>query len=152
MQQTLGDIHLAAWRNLITFHSRAIDAIDQALIAADCVPLHWYDVLIELYEAPEHRLRMHELANKVLLSRSGLTRLIDRLEDAALITRQLDAQDRRGFYAKLTKEGVQALRKAWPVYAGAIEQTFAQHINEEEAETFANAFDKMHGYLSNRKG
>ncbi len=143
MTQKISEPHLSAWRNLITFHAGAIDAIDRALIAAKCIPLHWYDVLIELFEADEQRLRMHELANKVVLSRSGLTRLVDRLEDASLITRQPDPQDRRGFYAELTEAGTQALRDAWPVYAGAITENFAKYLSEEEANILASAFARM---------
>lgn len=143
MDEKLSDIHLSAWRNMITFHARVIDAIDHALSAADCIPLHWYDVLIELYEAPNRQLRMHELADRVVLSRSGLTRLIDRLEDAALITREIDAQDRRGFYAKLTRNGVQALGKAWPIYAAAIERHFANYLSDEEAKAMADRFNQM---------
>lgn len=143
MTNRLDDIQLAAWRNLITFHAQAIEAIDRSLIAANCIPLHWYDVLIELYETPERRMRMYELANKVVLSRSGLTRLVDRLEEAALITRQTDPADRRGFYVQITDEGVAALRTAWPVYARAIQNNFAQFISEDEAGNLADIFDRM---------
>jgi hypothetical protein len=64
MSRKLDELHLAAWRNFITAHARLIARIDQELADAGCVPLHWYDVLIELAEAPEGRLRMSELARK----------------------------------------------------------------------------------------
>src|SRR5262245_56887236 len=120
MTEHLDELHLAAWRTFITAHARLIDRIDGELIAAARLPLHWYDVLVELVEAPDHRLRMHELARSVVLSRSGLTRLVDRLESAGLLRRQPDPADRRGAYAVLTEEGRAALRKAWPVYAAGI--------------------------------
>jgi len=139
----LRDLHLTAWRHFITVHAVTIEAINRELVAADCVPLHWYDVLIELFEAPERRLRMHELAQKVVLSRSGLTRLVDRLENAKLLARQPDPTDRRGSYAVLTRAGVRALRAAWPVYAAAIETYFAQHLSDAEAETMTAAFNRI---------
>lgn len=143
MEPDISETQLAAWRNLITFHARTIERIDRALVEAGCVPLHWYDVLIELYEAPEKKLRMHELAAKVVLSRSGLTRLVDRLEEAELLRRQPDPRDRRGFYATLTVEGARALRKAWPIYAHEIGRNFASHLDEEKAQLLSATFAAM---------
>src|SRR4051812_21881263 len=107
MEQRLDPEKLAAWRNFITAHATLIDRIDRNLAEADLIPLHWYDVLIELSEAPDHRLRMHELASSVVLSRSGLTRLVDRLEKEGFLTRERDATDRRGAYAVITEQGLQ---------------------------------------------
>jgi DNA-binding MarR family transcriptional regulator len=134
---------LNAWRLFITAHAKLIDKIDSQLAAANQISLSWYDVLIELYEAPEHRLRMHELAEKVVLSRSGLTRLVDRLEKEGFIQRELDPNDRRGFYAIITDKGIEALRAAWPVYAEGISQFFAQHLDDNEAKVLATIFSRM---------
>src|SRR5215813_4990601 len=116
-QHTLPEAHLAAWRAFLKAHARLVDLIDHDLVAAKRLPLSSYDVLIELYEAPERRLRMHELAERVVLSRSGLTRLVDRLEAEGYLTRDPCKTDRRGAYAVLTEQGREALRHAWPVYA-----------------------------------
>ncbi|MBI1877180.1 MAG: MarR family transcriptional regulator, partial [Chloroflexi bacterium] len=116
----LSDLQLAAWRGFIKSHATLIAAIDRQLVEANCLPLHWYDVLIELVEAPEQRLRMHELATRVVLSRSGLTRLIDRLEQEGLLRREPDSTDRRGAFAILTERGREALQQSWPVYARGI--------------------------------
>jgi DNA-binding MarR family transcriptional regulator len=97
------------------------------------IPLTWYDVLIELYEAPDRRLRLHELARAVVLSRSTLTRTVDRLEGAGLLRREPDPTDRRGAFAVLTDEGLEAMRQAWPYYAQAIVDTFTRHLSEDEA-------------------
>lgn len=132
--------HLTAWRLFITAHARLIEQIDGELAAAECIPLQWYDVLIELVEAPEHRLRMSELAARVVLSRSTITRLADRLEAEGLLERQRSPTDRRGAYAVLTERGRAAVRKAWPVYAQGIAQHFARHMSEEEAGTIAAVF------------
>src|SRR5918997_3145626 len=101
----LDERHLAAWRTFITAHAAVIDAIERDLRAAGVISLTWYDVLIELAEAPNRRLRLHELARAVVLSRSGLTRLVDRIEAAGLLHREACAEDRRGAYAVLTAEG-----------------------------------------------
>ena len=106
---------LAAWRLFLTLHRRLVDAIDRDLQQAGRLPLSSYDVLIELQEAPDHRLRMAELAHRVVLSRSGLTRLVDRLEGEGYLTREQAPGDRRGFYATITEQGVSALRTAWPI-------------------------------------
>jgi DNA-binding MarR family transcriptional regulator len=143
MSGQLGELPLSAWRAFITTHATLIDLINSELAEAECIPLHWYDVLIELYEAPEQRLRLHELARKVVLSRSGLTRLVDRLEIAGFLQRQPDASDRRGSFAVITEQGIAALRKAWPVYAQGISQYFARNLSDEEARLVAELFNRM---------
>jgi len=149
MSKKLAEHHLNAWRLFITAHATLIDAIDRELAAAECIPLHWYDVLVELVEAPDRRLRLHELADKVVLSRSGLTRLVDKLETAGLLKREPNPEDRRGYYAVLTDAGYEALRHAWPIYAAGIEQNFAAHLTEEEAKIFITALQKI---LENQQG
>ncbi|HXV97638.1 MAG TPA: MarR family transcriptional regulator [Anaerolineae bacterium] len=142
-EHQLGELSLSAWRAFITTHATLIDLINSELTEAGCIPLHWYDVLIELFEAPEQRLRLHELARKVVLSRSGLTRLVDRLESAGLLQRQPDASDRRGSFAVITEQGIAALRKAWPVYARGISRYFARNLSDEEARLVAEVFNRM---------
>lgn len=134
MAKELREQPLAAWRSFLTAHALIVEQIDQDLSAAGQVPLGWYDVLIELTEAPERRLRMNELARKVVLSRSGLTRLVDRIEAEGLLRRELDPTDRRGFYAILTDKGRAALRRAWPIYAQGISNYFARHFSNQEAQ------------------
>lgn len=136
MKPELSKNHLEAWRLFITSHDKLISLIDRELTATQQIPLHWYDVLVELAEASDHRLRMHELAQQVVLSRSGLTRLVDRLEKARLIRREADPTDRRGFFAILTDEGVAALEGARPVYMAALQKYFADHLTNDEAEMF----------------
>lgn len=143
MTEKLDDLHLTAWRNLITAHALLIDTIDRELSEAEKVPLQWYDVLIELYEAPDHRLRMTELARKVVLTKSTVSRLVDRLEAEGLLTRETAPTDGRGAYAVLTDKGHQALRDAWHVYAKGIKTHFAQHLNDDETETFVRVFQKI---------
>jgi DNA-binding MarR family transcriptional regulator len=142
-KEEVDEIRLTAWRNFITAHANLIDLIDRELTAADRLPLHWYDVLIELVHAPENRLRMHELAQNVVLSRSGLTRLVDKLETAGLLRRQASPDDRRGAFAVLTEKGKDAVRKSWPVYSKGIAKYFAAHMNKEEAKVIQDVFARI---------
>jgi DNA-binding MarR family transcriptional regulator len=133
MTKRLDDTHLAAWRAFLTAHAALVDGIERDLARAGKIPLGAYDVLLALVEAPNHRLRMRELARTVVLSRSGLTRLVDRLEAQYLLRRERSEDDRRGAYAVLTDEGYAALRATWPVYAGAIVARFARHLSHDDA-------------------
>ncbi len=134
---TAGEV--ATWRTFITAHASVIDSIERDLAAARQLPLSSYDVLIELAEAPEQRLRMRDLARSVVLSRSGLTRLVDRLAAEGLLAREVCATDRRGAYAVLTIAGREALRRAWPVYAQGIRRYFIQHLSAAEQATLTAA-------------
>ena len=134
---------LAAYRTFITAHAELITQIERELAAAGVIPITWYDVLIELYEAPGRRLRMHELATAVVLSRSTITRTVDRLEAAGLLRREPDLSDRRGAFAVLTDEGLEAMRQAWPVYAAGIVEHFAQHLTADEARLLTAIFERI---------
>jgi DNA-binding MarR family transcriptional regulator len=139
----LSDLQLAAWRQFLTLHRRIVDAIDRDLQRGGRLPLTSNDVLIELYEAPERRLRMAELARRIVLSRSGLTRLVDRLEGEGLLTRDRVGGDRRGAYAVLTEAGVSAMRSAWPVYERGIIRYFAAALSDEESATLQTLLAKI---------
>ena len=132
-----------AWRALITAYSAAVERIERGLVEAGLPPLGWYDVLLELSAAPGCRLRMHELAGAVVLSRSGLTRLVDRLEKAGLLRREPDPEDGRGSFAVLTDEGAGMRQKMWPVYAKGIEEHFGTHLSDEEAEVLTRALGRV---------
>lgn len=134
MRPKLPEGHLEAWRKYYTSFWRVLNAVEVDLEAAGLPSLSWYDALYELYCAPERQLRMSELARSALLSRSGLTRLVDKLEKAKLLERRACAKDGRVQYAHLTEAGVEMLRKIWPVYRAGIAQYFATHLDEAEAQ------------------
>lgn len=136
---------LAAWRAFINAHGAVIDRIERELAANGLVPLTWYDVLVALWEAPEHRLRLNELARAVVLSRSGLTRLLDRLEAAGLLRREPCLDDRRGAFAVLLPAGREAQLRAWPVYACGISTHFAQYLTDAETDVLATALGRVDG-------
>ena len=134
---------LIAWRSFLTAHAALINQIERELAEAGVVPLSWYDVLFALYDAPGQRLRMNELASAIVLSRSGLTRLVDRLETEGLLARERSVSDRRGAFAVLTEKGVAAMRKAWPVYAKGIDEHYARFLSDEEARIMTEVFQRM---------
>lgn len=133
----------AAWRGLITANALVLEKIERALVEAGLPPLGWYDVLLELSGAPAGRLRMHELARAVVLSRSGLTRLVDRLEGSGLLRREPDPADRRGSYAAISEDGRATLRRMWPVYAAGIAEHFGRHLTDEETRVVASALGRV---------
>ena len=128
-----------AWAVLLTAHATLIEKIEAALAEAKLPPLGWYDVLWELEKAEGGKLRMHELARRIVLSRSNLTRLADRLENARLIEREDTPHDRRGYHCVITRAGLAMRRKMWPVYKTEIERHFSRHISVIEARTIEEA-------------
>jgi len=128
-----------AWALLLTAHATLVEKIEAGLVRAKLPPLAWYDVLWELEKAEGGKLRMHQLARRVVLSRSNLTRLADRLERARLIERVDTPHDRRGYDCVVTPAGLAMRKKMWPVYKAEIERLFSRHITLEEARTIGDA-------------
>lgn len=147
MNTKLSPQKLDVWRLFITAQAKLIKQIDSDMRHADTIPLHWYDVLIELYEAPDHKLPMNELADKVVLTRSGLTRLVDRLEKEGYIGRELNPDDRRSFYAVLTEDGISIMKAAWTVYEQSILEHFANHLDEVEIDALLNSLQRILKHL-----
>jgi DNA-binding MarR family transcriptional regulator len=133
---------LAAWRAFLEVHARLTEVLERELQAQRDLPLSWYDVLVQLNDAGG-RLRMHGLARAVLLSRAGLTRLVDRMEAAGLVRREPCEDDRRGTYVILTEAGQARLEDAAPVHLRGIEQHFASHLDRSEARTLQATFERM---------
>ena len=105
----LTDVELGAWRGLLRTHAMLVKRLDAELEATHGLPLTSYEVLLHLADAPERKMRMCDVADSVLLSRSGLTRLIDRLERDGLVERVSCADDARGAFARLTDDGMAKL-------------------------------------------
>ena len=133
----------ACWRTFLRAHAAVIDRIERDLAEEGLMPLSWYDVLLALYEAPGRKLRMHELASAILVTRGGLTRLVARIEKAGLLRREPDPADGRGLYAVLTEEGLEALRRTWPTYARGIADHFGKHLTDEEVEVLDRALRRV---------
>ncbi len=143
MSNRLDKKNLTLWRTFLTAYAAAVGHIDAELSQADLLPLEWYDVLLALEEAEGQKLRMSELAQSVLLSRSGLTRLVDRIEKAGLLRREACATDRRGAYAVLTEAGQAARERTWPAYSEGIAVHFARHFSAEEVTVLTDVLSRV---------
>lgn len=137
--------HLSAWRGVLNTHAAVVGAVEQALADAGLPPLAWYDVLWAIRSAPGRRIRMAELASSLTVSRGGLTKLADRLEEAGLMRREAAADDRRGLYAVVTPAGEKMLRRMWPVYAKVLRDAFVAPIREDEAAVISDALSRREG-------
>jgi DNA-binding MarR family transcriptional regulator len=133
---------IAAWRAFLRANTLMLRQIGEDLEAAELPPLPWYDVLWALYEAPERRLQNYELADAILFSRSGLSRLVDRIAEAGLVRRRTCPDDRRGIHIELTDRGVEMLERMWPVYARGIAQHFAPALGEHAC-SIREAFESV---------
>ncbi|MEQ4716871.1 MarR family transcriptional regulator [Nonomuraea sp. B19D2] len=123
---------LAVWRMLQRAQVRITRHLEGELLVAHDLPLASYEVLMQLAEAPGRRLRMNDLADRVLLSRSGLTRLIDRLQRDGLVSREACADDARGLFAVLTEDGAARLAEATPTYLRGVRTQFLDLLGAEE--------------------
>src|SRR5436190_16621542 len=123
---------LAAWRGFLRAHALLVRELDCELEEAHGLPLVSYDLLVRLEKAPDKRMRMRELADALMLSRSGLTRLVDRLVRDGLIKRSTCSADARGCYAVLTAEGGHALAAARPAHLEGVRRRFLDHFDQDE--------------------
>ncbi len=133
---SISKLQMSAWRSFLELHSRILRTLEAELVAAEDVPLSWYDVLLHLNEAGG-RMRMGELADKILISRSATTRFVERLEKAGLISREPCVDDRRGTFVVLAHEGKEALRKAAPTHLSGVEEHFTGHLTDGDATQLA---------------
>jgi DNA-binding MarR family transcriptional regulator len=134
---------LRAWRGLLRAHATLVKALDAELVAGHGIGLTSYEVLLYLGESPDGRMRMHDLAASVLLSRSGLTRLVDRLERDGLLERCACEADARGAYAVLTGQGRSKLDAARRTHLEGVRRHFLAKLGEEELDTLGGAWDKV---------
>lgn len=124
---------MRAWRAFLYAHAAVMRELEAQLVAEREMTLAEYDALVQLASAPGARLRMSDLASRVLLSRSGVTRLVDRLETQGLVRRESCGSDARGSFAALTPAGVRRLREAMPIHLRGVEQVFMDVIGDEDA-------------------
>jgi DNA-binding MarR family transcriptional regulator len=124
------DETLGAWRAFLNAHALATKRINRDLAEAGLPDLTWYDALWTLHRADGRRLRIRELADAVVLSSTGMTRFVDRLEREGLVRREAVPGDRRGAYAVITKEGIALLRRMWPIYAKGISTCFGPAVQQ----------------------
>jgi DNA-binding MarR family transcriptional regulator len=131
-----------AWRAFLSLHARVARRLEADMIARSDLPLAEYDVLFQLAMAEGRRLRMNELADRVLLSRAGITRLIDRLTADGLVGRVRCASDARGYFAVVTARGLTRLRDATPGHLAAVRRYFLEPFTAPELETLAELLER----------
>lgn len=136
---------LRAWRALMTVHGRVTPRLDEELRAATDLDLRSYDTLLHTYEAGAAGIRMADLAEKVVLSKSGLTTLVDRLESSGRLRRLPDPADRRATRITITDAGLDAFRFAAEVHLAGIARHFADKITVVDAEALTNILERVHG-------
>ena len=134
---------MRAWRTFLTAHAAVIDALGKDLESAVGLPLTWYEVLLYLQESEVGRLRMHELAESLLLSRSAATRLVDRMEAADLVSRESCVTDGRGTFVVVTEHGREVFRRAAPVHLAGIDRYFTSNITTDEAGDMAESLRRV---------
>jgi DNA-binding MarR family transcriptional regulator len=133
----------SAWPGFLKSHAVLLAQIENRLRAENLPTLEWYDVLWALEQAPEGKLRMWELADALVISRSNLTRLVDRLAVSGMVERDRDCDDRRGAYAVLTPAGRDIREKIWPAYKKAVHDFFDRHLNRTETGQMRTIFARL---------
>jgi DNA-binding MarR family transcriptional regulator len=134
---------LRAWRGLLRAHAALTKMLDADLDAAHDLPLSSYEVLLHLDDAEDGKMRMRDLADSVILSRSGLTRLADRLERDGLIRRESCASDARGAYAVITSAGLEQLAAARATHLAGVRSLFLRHFSDDELDALGDAWERV---------
>jgi DNA-binding MarR family transcriptional regulator len=134
---------LAAWRGLLRVHSSLTKALDAELVREHDLPLSSYEVLLFLADSPDGRMRMSELADGVLLSRSGLTRLVDRMERDGLLRRRRCEDDARGYFAEITDNGRELFTRARRTHLDGVRERFLSRFSEDELSAMAALWEKV---------
>jgi DNA-binding MarR family transcriptional regulator len=139
----LDDLELRAWRGFLSLHSRLVRDLDQELADEASLRLNQYEVLLRLKQAPDEAMRMSELAAKVYLSPSGVSRAVDQLERRGLVERRICASDRRGYLAVLTEKGRARLRAAANIHVRGIKDHFTSKMSRDELNELAGLLETI---------
>ena len=137
---------LRAWRTFLECAWAVVDILDAELQAERAITLRWYDALVHLEDA-EDGLRMNELAGQILASKSGLTRVVDRMEEAGLVRRERPAGDRRVVQVFITPEGREVVRVARAVHHRGIQEHFLQHLDSGELDALRSALENVRDHV-----
>lgn len=143
MPHIISQNHHRAWRSFLTAQSWTTKELDSRLRKANQISLDVYEVLLTLEEATDHRLRMSDLAETILFSRSGLTRMIDRLEEQGYVRRDPCPDDRRGWFAVATDAGMKVRHRACDIVQTALKECWEESLSEEEAKTLIRLMDRV---------
>jgi DNA-binding MarR family transcriptional regulator len=136
---------MAGWAALLKVHAALVPMLDHELERAHRLPLSWYDVLLELNAAPGRRLTMTDLGDRVVLSRTRVSRIVDALAEAGLVAREANPEDRRSAFALITSDGRRRLRAAAPTYLAGIERHFSGFLTASERHAIVKGLGKVLG-------
>ncbi|MCW2891969.1 MAG: MarR family transcription regulator [Actinomycetia bacterium] len=145
------DVRLRAWTDFVLSYNRLVAVLGREMQDETDVTLSQYDVLLRLAEAPGHRLKMSELAQAIVYSTGGLTRLFERMRRAGLVRRDPSEHDRRVIYAVLTDDGMERLRAASAVHLAGVRRHFAAQLADDEAGVVAAFLGRLHASLVERQ-
>ncbi len=140
---TLTPAELGAWRGFLRVHAGVLASLDAELEERHGLPLTSYEVLLTLASSPEQRVRMSELAESVLLSRSGCTRLVDRLERDGLVERRECPRDARGSFAVLTDRGLERFLEAQGTHLAGVRERFTDQFSEDDLEQLGAFWERV---------
>lgn len=132
-----------AWARLFRVYKVLLEQAERDLKKAGLPPLSWYDVLLEVHDAPAQRIRQFELGQKVLLPKYNLSRLLDRLQNEALLNREACAEDKRGAVITLTPKGRRLLKQMWSCYGNTIHEQFETRLASREVDQLARVLLKL---------
>lgn len=151
MRPKLGYSQLKAWGSFIVSHARVFNEIERRMAQeAGILPFHWYDVLFVLNTTKEKRLRMSELAEMIVTSKSALTRSVDKMVDEGFMKKVKCSEDGRVLYATMTAKGHTALKKSWPFYRAQVQELFGQYLSNQDARNLMNILMKLGRYQDKR--
>jgi DNA-binding MarR family transcriptional regulator len=139
------DAHREAWLAITRTHAAVSGRLQEALTAAGLPPLPWFEVLATLDRAPEQRMKMGELAEALVITRGGLTKMVDRLINAGLLERTFCETDRRVSYATLLAAGAELLQEMRPVVRGEFDAAFSANLTSGEAKQLRATMDRIRG-------
>ena len=132
-----------AWQDFLFAYKVVLADLERRMMDESGFPLTWYDILAALHQEPERRLRLQALADRIMLSRSGLTRLVDRMAEARLIRREPCATDRRGAYAVLTADGAAAFQRVAPDHRRRVREHFLGLLDDADVGALRAALGKV---------
>jgi len=139
----LSEAEFRAWHGALQFANAAVRELDEALSSEHGISVTEFDVLITLFNAPSHRLRMTELAHAVVFTPSGLTHLVARLEKQGLVARVVDEHDRRSFFAELTRAGQKCLRDARPTHNEVIRERLTRRLTAKQLDELGDIWERV---------
>lgn len=131
------------WETLLRVHAAVTPVLADVVESETGLPLSWYDVLLELTRTENGRLRMQDLGERVVLSRSRVSRVVDEMVAEGLVAKQADPADGRATLASLTTSGRRAIRRAAPIYLRGIAEHFGDQITPKEADRINTALRRV---------